>query len=100
MVASLGSWRGREPSSAEWTRLEHCLCPACQQYGLEGIKASGKEGFCVRATHNLWVLLNEAELIARHLFDGSYREWVQGHLDNTTYRPIIMELVMSQATES
>jgi 7-cyano-7-deazaguanine tRNA-ribosyltransferase len=91
-VANLGNWRGREPSPSEWERLRYCQCPACQQFGLDALKAGGSHGFGARATHNLWTLLNEAELIKKHLADGSYWDWLPNHLDNTVYRPIIMEL--------
>jgi hypothetical protein len=57
VVANLGSWRGREPSELEWQRLRTCPCPACQQLGLESLKAGGKAGFAHRAAHNLWILL-------------------------------------------
>lgn len=92
-VANLGNWRGRELSAQEWRRLSACQCPACQQFGSDALKAGGTAGFACRATHNLWVLLNEADLIQRHLKDGTYSEWMPSHLDNTVYRPIVMELV-------
>jgi 7-cyano-7-deazaguanine tRNA-ribosyltransferase len=92
VVANLGSWRGRSPSEAEWNRLRKCPCAACQQFGPESLQAGGKAGFAHRATHNLWVLLNEAELIRHHQAFGDYLAWIPGHLDNTIYRPIIEEL--------
>lgn len=92
MIANLGRWRGRVPSPTEWDRLRECPCPACQQFGLDALQASGTAGFSTRATHNLWVLLHEAELIRQHLADGTYFVWMQSHLDNTIYRPIIEEL--------
>jgi hypothetical protein len=92
-VASLGNWRGRFPSEAEWRCLRHCPCPACQQAGLDGLQADGIRGFQNRALHNLWVLLEEARLIDEHLQSGTYRDWYAGHLDNTIYRPLIDRLV-------
>jgi queuine/archaeosine tRNA-ribosyltransferase len=92
VIAELGSWRGRRPSSEEWERLRACPCPACQHYGLEGLQASGVEGFSNRAAHNLWVLLNEAKLIQTHLTAGTYKQWYKQHLDNTIYRPLIDRL--------
>jgi hypothetical protein len=59
MVANLGNWRGREPNTEEWSLLTLCLCPVCQQAGVRGLKARGIDGFCHRATHNLWTLLDE-----------------------------------------
>jgi len=81
MVAGLGSWRGRAPDKDEWDILTACVCPACQHYGLDGLKGSGIGGFCSRATHNLWVLLNEANEIQTRLEAGTYGSWYVDHLD-------------------
>jgi len=89
LVANLGKWRGREPNAEEWAMLAKCPCPACQADGLEGLKANGLKGFCHRATHNLWVLLTEVKEVELRLSDGTYRDWYQGHLDNSTYRPLV-----------
>ncbi len=93
VVAELGSWRGRRPTSDEWKRLEGCPCPACKQHGTTGLKANRSSGFYNRATHNLWMLLEEALLIQEHLAAGTYAEWYKGHLDNTMYRPLIEALL-------
>ena len=93
MVANLGSWRGREPTKHEWDTLAACLCPACRQGGIEGLKATGIGGFSNRATHNLWTLLDEAQQIAAHLADGSYQTWYKHHLDNSIYLPLIQQSV-------
>jgi hypothetical protein len=93
MVANLGSWRGREPSPAEWRRLHDCPCPACRLDGPSGLQARGLAGFRSRATHNLWTLLDEARLIDEHLRAGTYRDWYRDHLDNTIYRPLIDRLL-------
>ncbi|HLI51938.1 MAG TPA: hypothetical protein VKU87_09080 [Thermomicrobiaceae bacterium] len=89
VVANLGSWRGREPSSEEWGLLEECNCPACQQFGWEDITASGSLGFCHRAAHNLWTLLHESQLIADHLDQGNYDDWYLSHVRNSIYLPLI-----------
>jgi 7-cyano-7-deazaguanine tRNA-ribosyltransferase len=89
VVAELGNWRGRRPSPEEWDRLAECQCPACQQHGLDGLKAKGIQGFCNRATHNLWTLLEEARLIEKHLAAGTYNEWYTEHVENSTYLPLI-----------
>jgi tRNA-guanine family transglycosylase len=89
MVANLGSWRGRVPNEKEWKSLRACPCPACRQFGLDGLRARASVGFCNRATHNLWTLLDEARLIAEHLADGSYADWYRSHLDNSIYLPLI-----------
>jgi tRNA-guanine family transglycosylase len=89
MIADLGSWRGRRPSSTEWRRLRACPCPTCQLKGLKGLKATGVEGFRNRATHNLWTLLEEAQWIQKHLKNGTYRDEYGNYLDNTIYRPLI-----------
>lgn len=89
MVADLGSWRGREPDEGELQVLMDCMCPACQQHGLDGLKADKLAGFCNRATHNLWVLLDEARQIEEHIQSGTYREWYTGHVENSVYKPLI-----------
>jgi 7-cyano-7-deazaguanine tRNA-ribosyltransferase len=93
MVANLGSWRGREPNDKEWEILAECQCPACKQYGLDGLKANLVQGFRNRATHNLWVLLEEARLIEEQLVGGDYENWYLIHLDNTLYKPLIKEIL-------
>jgi 7-cyano-7-deazaguanine tRNA-ribosyltransferase len=100
MVADLGKWRGREPSAAEWERLAVCPCPACRHFGLDGLRASGVVGFCNRATHNLWVLLREAAEVSQRLMDGTYRDWYAGHLDNSTYLPLIQHALAQVSRES
>jgi hypothetical protein len=50
VVANLGNWRGREPDADEWGLLTSCPCPACQQFTVEGLKASGIAGFVI-ASH-------------------------------------------------
>jgi hypothetical protein len=93
IVADLGNWRGRRVSEEERKKLAECQCPACQKYGLTGLEASGVEGFCNRATHNLWILLEEARLIQEHLTEKTYKDWYKEHLDNTIYRPLIERVV-------
>ncbi len=93
MVADLGSWRGREPSKEEWKMLESCQCPACRKNGIAGLKANLIQGFCNRATHNLWVLLEENREIQKRIDDGTYPSWYKNHLDNSTYFTLIRQLV-------
>ncbi|HEU0116160.1 MAG TPA: hypothetical protein VFQ80_15845 [Thermomicrobiales bacterium] len=95
LVADLGRWRGREPSPDEWARIEACECPGCRIGGVAGLRASGRDGFRQRAVHNLWVLLQEAELIRMHLANGTYEDWFRAHLDNTIYLPLIEETLRS-----
>jgi queuine/archaeosine tRNA-ribosyltransferase len=99
MVADLGSWRGRVPNSEEWELLATCGCPACQSVGLSGLKANRLDGFCNRATHNLWTLLDEARQVARRLADGSYAVWYPTHVSNSIYRPLI-DLAVRQPTST
>ncbi|MGN6812529.1 MAG: hypothetical protein ACTHMP_16825, partial [Thermomicrobiales bacterium] len=96
VVADLGNWRGRRPSPAEWDWLAGCSCPACQLAGVAGLREHGRAGFCQRATHNLWVLLNEARLVADQLAAGTYGEWYQTHLDNTNYLPLIRQTLQQR----
>jgi queuine/archaeosine tRNA-ribosyltransferase len=99
IVAELGNWRGREPSQEEWKVLEECPCPACRQFGNDGLKANKIFGFSNRATHNLWVLINEAELVDFHLSKGSYADWYKTHLDNTMYLPLIQKALKLRGGE-
>jgi 7-cyano-7-deazaguanine tRNA-ribosyltransferase len=99
VVANLGKWRGREPSRQEWGTLRSCACPACQRFGLAGQRASGTHGFSCRATHNLWTLLQEAQLIEQHLTAGTYGHWYAGHLDNSIYRPLIEQALAFRSSE-
>jgi 7-cyano-7-deazaguanine tRNA-ribosyltransferase len=99
MIANLGSWRGRVPSKQEWDKLRSCLCPACVANGITGLKASGLCGFCNRATHNLWVLLEEARWLEDHLRNSTYRRTYQRRLDNSTYLPLIKKVLEMRQTE-
>jgi hypothetical protein len=89
IVANLGSWRGREPDRAEWEMLRNCPCPVCQGFGVETLRASGMQGFCCRATHNLWTLLDEARQVDEHLANGTYEDWYSQHVESSTYKPLI-----------
>jgi 7-cyano-7-deazaguanine tRNA-ribosyltransferase len=93
LVADLGSWRGREPSADEWEVLRRCRCPACRRHGLDGLRASKLQGFCCRATHNLWVLVEEDRWLTKHIAAGTYRRYYARRLDNSVYRPLIDELL-------
>lgn len=94
-VAELGKWKIRTPSLEEWEQLSQCQCPVCKNYGIEKLKLNKIEGFCNRATHNLWVLLNEAKLIEKHLSHETYSEWYKEHLNNSTYLPLVNTLLNS-----
>jgi 7-cyano-7-deazaguanine tRNA-ribosyltransferase len=98
MVANLGKWRGRAPSEAEWETLRACPCPACQTDSIVGLTADKGAGFRHRATHNLWILLNETRWIADKLATGSYAACYQSYLDNTIYLPLIEQLVRARFT--
>ncbi len=93
MVKNLGNWRGRLPNEEEWAILRRCQCPACAQFGLKGLKSKGLLGFCNRATHNLHILLSEAEWIEKRIASGTYPRAYAQRLDNTVYRPLIKKLV-------
>lgn len=93
LIADLGNWRGRRPSDNEWEILKNCGCPACKAHGVDGLKAKKIHGFCCRATHNLWVILEENVWLQRHLSDGTYSQHYMDRIDNSTYRPLIEELI-------
>jgi 7-cyano-7-deazaguanine tRNA-ribosyltransferase len=93
LVAGLGGWRGREPSEVEWAALEKCKCPACRAHGVDGLTSSKLHGFCCRATHNLWVLLDENRWLSKHLESGTYAQNFRRRVNNSVYKPIILELL-------
>jgi hypothetical protein len=93
IVAELGNWRGRRPSKEEWTDLKKCRCPACKEYGVRGLRASGIDGFSHRATHNLWVLLEEAKWLDGRISGGTYRKCYRHRLNNSIYLPVIETLL-------
>ena len=97
---AMGSWRGRAPSEAEWALLADCPCPACVRYGVAGLRADALAGFCNRAAHNLWTVLEEAREIKTHLATGTYADWYQGHLSNSIYLPLIRSALNSRAQPS
>jgi 7-cyano-7-deazaguanine tRNA-ribosyltransferase len=99
MIANLGKWRGRAPSKQEWEKLRRCRCPACVGEGLSGLKANGLGGFCNRATHNLWVLLEEARWLEKHLCANTYANNYRRRLDNSTYLPLIKKLLEMKKLE-
>ncbi len=93
VVTNLGNWRGRSPDTGEWEKLHRCLCPACTANGVSGLKASGLEGFCNRATHNLWILIEEERWLKKHVDANSYARNYRRRLDNSTYLPLIKKLL-------
>ena len=99
MVTSLGKWRGRSPSNAEWKKLRSCRCPACAKYGLRGLKSSRLKGFCNRATHNLWVLLREQQWVKKHMKAKTYEANYRRRLDNSTYLPLIKQLLEMKSAQ-
>ena len=99
IVAELGNWRGRRPSKEERAQLEKCRCPACRQSGLRGLRSGGISGFSHRATHNLWVLLEEARWVTERLAKGTYKRCYRQRLDNTIYLPLIEEVLKRRAVK-
>jgi 7-cyano-7-deazaguanine tRNA-ribosyltransferase len=97
-VVKMGSWRGREPNDEEWQRLRECPCPVCQQNGPEGLRAARLPGFCIRATHNLWVLLEEAQWIDKQIRAGTYGANYRARLDNSIYLPLIERVAETVGT--
>ena len=93
LIADLGKWRGREPSEDDRKVLNRCKCPACLKYGVDGLKADKLHGFCCRATHNLWILLDENRWLSKHISAGTYRQNYRRRIDNSTYKPIIQDLL-------
>jgi hypothetical protein len=99
MVANLGKWRGRTPSEEEWDKLQRCRCPACTVNSIDGLKADGLSGFCNRATHNLWVILDEARWLEKHLQAKTYAKNYRRRLDNSTYLPLLTQVLKIKKRE-
>lgn len=93
LISDLGKWRGRTLSDAELESLAACPCPGCAEHGVEGLRATKIVGFERRATHNLFVLLDEARWLKEQIDAGTYRDSYGGRLDNTTYLPLIQRLL-------
>jgi 7-cyano-7-deazaguanine tRNA-ribosyltransferase len=93
MIAKLGKWRGRTPKGGEWMKLRECECPACKQFGVDGLKRDKTEGFCNRACHNLWVLLQEANWIKERMAEERYSASYKSRLRNSIYLPLIEYIV-------
>ena len=96
-AVKFGNWRGRAPSKSEWEILRSCRCPACRYFGVRGLKQSGIEGFCNRATHNLYILLEEAKWLERQTVKGSYDQKFRSRLDNSIYVPLLEKLVEARS---
>ncbi len=89
IIAQLGNWRGKEPDRKEMTLLRNCECPGCGQAGIKGLKENGTIGFARRATHNLYVLLEEVKEIEMNLKAGSYQNWYPTHVFNRMFLRLI-----------
>lgn len=97
LAAPFNKWRGRVLSATELDKIAACRCPACTAHGLVGLQAGGTFGFSNRATHNLFVLLEEARWIEERLRLGTYADHYLTHLDNTIYRPLIEQTLLTSA---
>ena len=89
LLTQLGNWRGRSLDKKECVLLNECKCPGCQEAGIEGLSASGTIGFARRATHNLYVLLEELNEIDNRLMNGSYHTWYSTYVFNGTFLRLI-----------
>ena len=89
IAADLGSWRGRALTPQEKKELQSCECPACVKDGWRGMTKPRIEGFCHRATHNLWVILQEAEWATARIQNGTYAEEYKSRINNSVYLPLV-----------
>lgn len=99
-VADLGKWRGRTLSVSELELLKDCRCPSCLRYGIAGLQANKVAGFHNRATHNLWILLQEATWVRDKLQDKTYKSEYRSRLDNTHYLPLIQKILEYSSEEN
>jgi hypothetical protein len=98
VVADFGKWRGRRLSPKERKGLCDCGCPSCRVGGPRGLEKGGIVGFASRATHNLWVLAEEAAEIGRRFSDPSYYEWIRSHIDNRVFIGLIDHAIEAAKT--
>jgi hypothetical protein len=89
LLTQLGTWRGRGLDKTERAMLNVCECPGCAEAGVKGLKASGAIGFYRRATHNLYVLLNELDEIEKRLRNKTYKQWYPTHVFNGVFLKLI-----------
>jgi hypothetical protein len=99
MVGDFGKWRGRVPTEEERVKLSACQCPACLRYSIAGLQENGIRGFCNRATHNLYVLLEEAAWLRQELNAGTYRQNYRSRLNNSAYLPLIESVLALSSGE-
>jgi hypothetical protein len=89
LLTQLGTWRGRGLDKVEREMLAACECPGCAEAGVKGLKASGAIGFYRRATHNLYVLLNELDEIEKRMRNNTYEDWYPTHVFNGVFLKLI-----------
>ena len=51
--------------------------------------ATGGNGPASGLASDIWNLLDEARLIGTHLDEGTYDDWYESHVENSTYKPLI-----------
>ena len=91
-IADLGNWRGAhhplpsgKPCAIAIVRLAESTVSRVLRHELHG--------FCCRATHNLWVLLEENRWLNEQIAAGTYAGAYAKRVDNSTYKPIIEKLL-------
>ena len=89
VVAEFGNWRGRRLSPKERRTLKCCPCPACHKFGVRSLEQKGINGFAARATHNLYVLIKELRSAVERCQSSDYTTWLDAHIDNRVYLPLL-----------
>lgn len=89
VVADFGKWRGRRLSPKERASLRDCGCGSCSTFGPKELEKDGLRGFGARASHNLWVLVQELREAEARVSAPGYLAWVQAHLDNRVFLPLL-----------
>jgi 7-cyano-7-deazaguanine tRNA-ribosyltransferase len=89
IIGEFGTWRGRRLSPKEWKSLKACPCPACSKLGVRALKQPGLNGFAARATHNLFVLIQELRGAASICSSPDYPSWLDENIDNRIYLPLL-----------
>ena len=75
--------------------VKKCQCPACKEYGLEGLRTK----FTLRAIHNAWVYQNEIYRIREHVKNNTYEEYVKSLIKEHKVYKKVFEYILKQRSQ-
>lgn len=72
------------PNNPHLTEDEYdCKCPICKKHSFDELDQRGVPGMQLRALHNAWVLMKEAEIIKKELKSGQYFEYLDKRVQSS-----------------